>query len=596
MSGSDIKIYQKLICIISLISILISLIIIIESPKALGYEVSIYGVLPWFFWAMILIPLILPFILVINRKFPINKYTHIAILCSLFSLLIVLSLPIFRGYVLYGAGDTLSHLGMVKDIIYTGHVGFRNPYPIIHILIYNLASILNISVEMVALFLCQLFVLVYVASLYLLTISLNYNRRVSLLVLLFSIVPVMGSWLTTEYIMPSTQSFCFIPLALFLIIKSRTSNNNVPYSILLVILLVLFPFFHPESTVFLLIALIIFALMLVTNKFNVDSIFHRKKILTPILLLFIGFIAWFSSTYLLGWTISNIYDTFILNIAPVTPLVESMSGGIHINFFDTVKIIILQYGAACIYLLIGLIISLITFKKFLNKKANFNNTFLSLLFVSFVCLSIIFLFKGTSIGFHVYRQLKYPLMIATIFVGIYLFESINIKPKMVGYMSIIVLILVVPFLSLSSIYPSLTVHTLNYQVTNSDISGMNFFFNYRDNNMGILEIGQRSYQSRFKDYIYGYEHLEDNVNSAYSDTFNPPAHFGYNMANQLSTLYNSSKYLLIYHPYENFYPKIYPNYPNLWKYTYGDINKLNNDSSVFKVYDNGDFKLVSINK
>lgn len=594
MFNSNIKSYQKVICLISFTFILVSLIILIETLSTQVYEISIYEIIPWYFWVIITIPLILPFIIIIQKKFPINNYTYLAIFCSLFSLFIVLSLPIFRGYTIYGAGDTLSHLGMIKDIIYTGHVGFKNPYPITHILVFNLASILSISIETIALFLCQLFVLIYIISLFLLMKSLNYNQRVSLLVLLLSIVPVMGSWLTTEYIMPSTEAFSFIPLTLFVFIKSRTSNNNVAYSVLLVMLLLLFPFFHPEATIFLLISLIVLAFILKINKVKSNSIFHKENVSMPILLLIVGFLAWFSSTYIFGWTIQSIYDAFILNLSPTTPPIESAMSGFSISPFDEIKVIIIEYGAAILYLLVGLIFSLITFKKYLSKKANFNEIFLSLLFVVFVFLSVIFLTEGTTIGFHIYRQLKYPIMIATMILGVYLFE-LNIKHhNKVKNTLIYVLIFIIPMLTLISIYPSPVVHTINYQVTESDILGMNFFFSYRNSSIETLEIGQRSYQTRFKDYIYGYEQLEPNIQSGYTNEINPPAHFGYDTNLYLSNSYNESQYLLIYPPYEYFYPRMYSKYPNLWRYTPNDFKKLNNDPSVSKLYDNGEFKLLSI--
>ena len=87
--------------------------------------------------------------------------------------------------------------------------------------------------------------------------------------------------------MPNGWSILYWPIVLFFYFKSLTKKYSMKYTILFLITLILYPFFHPLSTVVLILMLVVIG----SIEFLIP-IFENKKILlitssfplTPILL------------------------------------------------------------------------------------------------------------------------------------------------------------------------------------------------------------------------------------------------------------------------------------------------------------------------
>lgn len=600
--------FEKLSSIFSFILIIFILMIIAKTPSANGYEISIYDGYPYYFWILIIITIILPFLVLIKTNNRPNIYTYMPFVGALTSLLILLSLPLFRMYPFYGEGDIHTHLGMIKDILSNGNIGPSNIYPITHILVAVLSSILNSKPETVSLYIRQFFVLVYILSIFILSKSLKLSVRESLFAMALAIVPVTGSWLTINYLMPSTEGFLIIPLVFFIFIKSKVSCNQFPYSATLVFFLILFPFFHPESSLFLLIILVV---TIFTFKISVKQNFVILKdqfllrtmdTWTSVVLLFVGFLAWFGSTKAFGLTVETVYSTLFLNLIPQsTPTVTLMNGITKYGFVEALRVIVLTYGNALTYIMSGATISLlVVINTFLRRTVSFSELLLSLLFIIISLINFLFLSTGMIVGFNIFRQLKYTILVSTILLGIYLNKLVSQKNKsfiqlMVSSLLVLALLFFTSILSVYTSYSSPQIYGLNYQPTDSDISGMSFFFNHRDENKTILEANIRSYQNRFVDFLLGYEAIKPNVRPGNTPDILPPPHFGYDSNKSLGSFYSTDQYLLIYPPAEDYYQRIYPKYKDLWRYIPEDFEMLNRDSSIDCVYVNGALKIILIN-
>ena len=603
----------KFLVIISFISILLALLIIKIVPIATNYEISIYEVYPIYFWILLSIPISMAFLKVIIED-KSDNYTFIAISAALFSLFILLSLPFFRGYLFYGAGDTFTHLGMIKDIAITGHIGLNNPYPIIHLFIFSLSTLTNLTPDTISLFIPSIFIFIFVMAMFLLSKSLGYSKKASLFVMLFSIIPVFGIGLTTEYIMPSLDAFLYIPLVLFIFFESRNSKNKMEFSIILIITLILIAFFHPEPLIFLIIFFIILYFVSYFEKklnygFNKPTNLHKQRLFMPILFLTIASLMWFSSTYAFGTSVSQIFNAFVLNLQPDSTPVNTLIGGFHIKTTDVLSIISKEYGVMLIYLIMGFFLTLSTFMKIiLKKRVTFLILLLSSVFLAFIVTNLIFLTKGTSIGFSVIRQLKYPLLIVILILGLYFSIFIkNLNLKSISHIIIIVLfVFILPILAITSTYPSPSIQQVNYEPTMTNINGMSFLLDNRNSNIYVSEMLDFSYQTRYADYLEGYESKKTNLIDDYdnnivggytNNSIITLPHFGYNSTNfEIGNYYQKSEYLIMYPPVLSYYPEIYPNYENLWKYNSGDFEILENKNpSVDCLYSNGDFKIFIIN-
>jgi len=122
---------------------------------------------------------------------------------------------------------------------------------------------------------------------------------------------------------------------------------------------------------------------------------------------------------------------------------------------------------------------------------------------------------------------------------------------------------------------------------------MEHFFNNRDEDLLIIEF-YRGFQYRFADYILGSQDPKVNIRWPYGDNCRPPEHFGYDIRAQLGSFYETDQYLLIYPPTDMVYPLIYPQDPNLWRYSPDDFRMLNNDETVDSIQTNGQLKVMVV--
>ena len=143
--------FMKLISSILFIFILLATILIKQNPIA-GYELNIYDAIPVSVWVLLLLAIIGGIGIVVNQA-AINSGKkakfgwQIGLLLILLSNLEIVLLLYLRGYAYLCTGDHLSHIGYAKSILQTGFIISKNVYPITHITISQLSSILGISVH-----------------------------------------------------------------------------------------------------------------------------------------------------------------------------------------------------------------------------------------------------------------------------------------------------------------------------------------------------------------------------------------------------------------------------------------------------------------
>lgn len=630
---------EKITSIFSFASIFIALSLVLKNVSVNVSTISIYAVYPSYFWLLLVAPIaLLLFSLIFGKQSGHSIfYIYVNIFTAVFSLLIILSLPIVQGFQFYGEGDVYNHLGWIKEILSTGHfTSFSNPYPGIHVLITILSDISSLSPETISLYVPQIFIFVYIMFMFLLSRSLKCNLKQSLFITSFAIVPVLGYWLTIDYIMPSTEAFFLIPMVLYCIIKSRISDNAISFVVLSIPLLILFPLIHLEASLFLLIILIILYIIpkikVITSKMsdvNDSFIMNRRNSLIPALILLISFSVWFMLISNFNNTVVTLHQQIIYGLVPDSLPNAALSGGLGLTLSDALELLVVVYGHALIYLAIGGFICILTIIKiFANKKVLFRDIFLACLFLTFISINFIFLKIPTSISVDIYRQFKYSIFVATIilggFFGDYFSYKYNISfiKQVISFLFIIIFVIIVPLLAIYSIYSTPLImanpqnhvqsqwgkpvfssslntplYAFTYQPTISDISGIKSFFTFRNSNLPILELFLAGHQYHFVLYLYGTDSsIKSNVQYGTSLSMIPPAHFGYDQNRTLGGYYREDQYLLDYPSSNYINQKVYSSSDNSWQWHYSpnDFEMLNQDSTVKLIYNNGNFKVFSI--
>jgi hypothetical protein len=614
MKSHKIDIVLKTIMIIAFLCIILALIIIIITPPAAGYEISIYNAFPWYLWLLIIVSIFLGQMIVFidifyNSPEENNRMWFIGIIAIMIPVIILLFLTYIRGYPIYGRGDHLTHIGWIKGIIDTGTIQKSNFYPDMHILAASLTEICGCNVYDTANFMPRFFFFLSPISLYLfLKIIFNKKNEIKLAIVLFSSVLFFAAFAT--YFAQYYQSFLFTPLILYLYFKRGISKNVFAFSILFIILIVSYNFYHPINSllltfVFLIILFILYLLprmMSEDYKINFVKTLIKDKSLNALLIISLLFFLWyFSFSYIIGsfyQVFSSIfYNTDVSFIQSQVSIVNTYKP----QMIDLLRLLILNYGVfliitliSFVYLLYFLLYTII--KRYRDKqrfKFTFNFLFFGLAFLLFSFISAAGILANLIVGWQRFAGWAYFFSIAFISPAIYIiimnnkirigFFKFYTKTFKIVILSIILISLVV--ISTISLYRSPINGDTNLQVTAMELKGMEWILHHRNNKIFMDQLGID--QQRYSDAIYTYnlslsEIIRKNVVV--------PDHFTYNNKTSLGLYYKENRYLMIAKLGKIFYPEMYPNYKNHWRFNPEDFDKLQSDNAEIKIYVNGDFE------
>ena len=181
-----------------------------------------------------------------------NKIWLIGFLIIILSRVVLLYVPYIRDYISW-RGDNIEYLGMVKDILVSGHFSIDNFYPITHIFLSSIVNITGVSDLIVANLCTTLISILFIFFTYVIVGAITHDKRKQMLsVVIAGIVMLADGY--NVILAPNGWSILFMPLLFFLYFKSHDGS----YRLLLIILLVIYPFFHPLSSLIVIIALFIF--------------------------------------------------------------------------------------------------------------------------------------------------------------------------------------------------------------------------------------------------------------------------------------------------------------------------------------------------
>jgi hypothetical protein len=587
---------NRILALIGVGFILLSLIIILITPSAANYEFSIYDAYPLIFWLALFAAIVTgSVILLINGVFKEqDKSKWIwGILIIFLANSILLFMPLIRGYLNFGSGDVLTHIGWMKDIIRTGYVSSSNMYPIDHILGVILNFFTGLSFQEITMIIPALFSLFFIVSFYLLSTVIFSKQSERLLLVLFASILMFGN--LNMAFAPNAQAFMVLPFLLYLLFKSNTFEGDQIFSILLIIICTTLVFFHPLVT---LISISIFILLkipsLISKKLDITGAFN-KNLNKLIFLLIVLFSSWTSYLYVLAKTAQPIFET-ITGSSEYTTEFQSYSnilGEVHVDISYLVRLIISIYGQEIILGILSLICAFYLLLKVIRGEKISNISLIAL--ISFLTLFIISIFMFFINGIFGFNRIYYCAMIFSIILIPSMWFMMNSDFKTNIILTRIVLLAVlaaIVWISMFNLYFSPITKQVNQQVTKSEYFGMITFYKYRDESYQILEYGLS--QDRMYDAIYGRDYPRTNVVFSASDSLMPPDHFGYNMTSSLGSFYNEPHYFLLTNAGKFYYPNIYPEFPQKWRFDANDFERLKTDVSVQQIYDNGnlDIRLI----
>ena len=596
----------KITAIIAFIFVILALTIIARTPPASGYELSIYDAYPWYFWVLIVSVFLLVISITLYRIFFTTTsidsnwlYVWLPVLLAYFILFL---LPFFRGYPAYGRGDTLTHIGYIKDILATGGV-LGNGYPISHILVAILGYITAIDINIFVITLPALFTILYIIWVSKLSSIIFKEKAMVLLVTIFSLFLMYER---VQQFCPFNASLFFLPFFLYVFYKRK---GSLSYTIIFVILLLLLPFLHIFFSITLIIALLalwfsdrawekLSGLKIKSRFFDFlsDSNITKRDYEAAIVLLSVAAGWWAIHSYLSA--IGHILS-WVLYSAGETPVIYKNLNALaaaDLTTYQTIRVFWTRMGNVLFFYFLPVILLIVFF--FLSRYRNLRskidkNVFqFVVIYLSFFLLSILFLFAKDYFNYgRIYRFVIISSIIISTMLIWRLINNLSYKSKKAVFVA---MLLILCFLMVSNIF---TVHRspinsyANSQVSSMELNGARWCFDNFEEGRTVKIRRNTLAIFRFHDAICG-----RSSSSPFHYNREPiPDEFGYEGNETIADSFDIStneklNVYMFFTLMDKIYHKIF--FKDLWSraksYSDENVEKLNDDYTANKLYSNGE--------
>jgi len=491
------------------------------------------------------------------------------------------------------SGDPAGHLGYIQNLIASGHVAASNFYPITHIYLAQLSLVSNLDPIIWLKWVPAYSALVGMAFMYFLAKSILPDKRQVILAAVAG-TALIGGWYLN--LTPNHLSNLLFPLALYLLVRSFIPGT-LPWKILFLVMVFLFPAFHPIPAIALLV--VVWTISLPRKVFPffgkkttgfADSQFRFNTSVSILLLVFT--ITWLSSFYLWDSMVQHIH-TLVTEGTPETYFSTLVTEAQYTAGYgySVTELFFKVYGGVALYIIFALAAIPILLKKI---AINGELTRLVALYGPLaVCALTIVVLYLTRMGWGPLRLLIYVAMLCTIFAGFTLFEFMRRAASHSSWRAKIAALVVAILLLAVSVNGILAVYASPYrlapseQATRTEIEGMDFFLHRKD--AGISTLRQSIPVHRFAGFLMTPEEISkrDDV-SKYRFQESPPLHFGYDEHSMLGESYDKDTYMIVNEQDRRRYMDVYPRMAEL-RWSTDDFTKLENDPSIDKLYANGGF-------
>jgi hypothetical protein len=255
------------------------------------------------------------------------------------------------------------------------------------------------------------------------------------------------------------------------------------------------------------------------------------------------------------------------------------------TIYEFVKVFVNNYGAIFMLLLFCVFCIIYWLKNVLSRKDRTLSSYTEWVYVMIwvVSFSIVFFeMFAYAVEFTPVRNIRLLILVSTILTGLLFYNLIerHISPhgqsKKLGSL-FLVFIVIMSSLTILNVYPAPRAVAANTQVTVMEVSRFNWFADHFDNDIEVASSYSNKLR-RFSCMLYP-------VHRVRFKEIKLPQHFGYDKYENVAELYDFEEVYILYNIIELRYPY---KYSKDVLYNETDISKLGLDSSVAKIYSNGE--------
>lgn len=580
---SNTKNYQdrllKIISSISFILIALALILIARNSPATGYELSIYSSLPGITWLFLLSALACGICIIVYEAFTSkSKFWLIGFFIILLVNFVILSLQFFRGYYLYGISDPLAHLRWARSIASTGFISEGNFYPVTHILGAVLIEVCDIAPETVMKYLPVIFTALFMLFTYLLASVVSSKKEHAILAAAASSALLFSYYHLTPY--PHALSLFTYPLMFYLYFKSL-NTPSFANKMALIILVLLFPFFHPVSEMVLISCLVIAEAAKLGWARRMHYSYRIENIsMNPALISFITFFLWISYFTVLGSTAKRVFQWTAGETSSVVARASELEPVFGLGPWGFFELSLKMYGHNLIFIILSLVALGIIIRYFLQRRNEVRNFFiLSSLFLTssliyiIICMGLGLVTWGRILGANI-GMWATPVLAS--FALYKIFKRPRI-PKIIGIAAVVITLFSASTIGVFSVYRSPWISQPNWQITQMDMCGADWFGSHKAPDFAYAPMG----------WSGGYHY------------FKMPKHFGYTEHESVGEVVGKETYMVLTERFKQASAepalKEWMNIKDCFAkpgFNKEDFVRIEEDTSVNKVYTNKEFKVL----
>jgi hypothetical protein len=301
---------------------------------------------------------------------------------------------------------------------------------------------------------------------------------------------------------------------------------------------------------------------------------------------------WFSSYLAFGQRISSMVSWLSGEIrGSCSDLIMSRVSKVATTKNELFELIIKFFGHQIIYTILSLIAVLVIFKLFYQNKKIKNLFRIS---VWFIIAGLMILFSLLAMASSLTQSaqrlvfLNFMMLVTPLLTGFAFYELFKNRHRTISIAIIVAILVVSSTIGIFNIYPSTYLKQPTHQVTNMELTGVHWFFNYK--NVPDLYIGM-GHLNRFSDAIYG--HSQSREREVFSTFYHSgiPDHFGYANHTTLGESYAQDRYMVISKQDKALYVEVYP---EIGRFNDIDFERVEDDSTVDRLYSNGELDVFFV--
>jgi len=571
-----------------------------------GYELSIYPAFGKVFWGLVVFSYVFGF-LIITSGVTQQRYAWSFVGLGLSGAVTILlhNLWLFRGYVFAGFQDLQSSLGNVHHILNTGTLVASDFYPVLELNITAVSLASSLRPRESALLYTTVSFATFLFGVYVLA-ARQRNIALGLFASYLAALPTFKYVFWSNY--PAGISLSLIPMGIYAL--ERQSASDPRWRWVYCVIGLCLTVYHPITLGFLLIISATFVLLryqrAVSSSYRRIPLPLSGKTIVPILtVVLILASTWYFNFDQLVDILSAMIGKFLVGpeveqAAPrdhtsILARIMSLLGRADLSPSGFLKLFFFRYGDfAVLFVVTGLFTLRTAARRFQSQI----DTTYSAYFAATMALSMTALL-GQSIIFGINRLFRVPIFLASLIAGIVLTRCFNgngydplSKPCGSPALRAIVASILVLFVVVSAVfgvYPSPIQADNNQMTSQSSVSVTNYMIDHLDD-----PVLMDKYKLRYTEYyLHEKRGLSGDRMSIGTDIEDS---FGYSESiTHLRQKNNMAGRFLVIGTLDLEYHRIYTEYRNEPpKFSENDVRHLNADSSVNRVYANGEFGLWNI--